>query len=134
MRWSVALRVAAFAVFGLWLAACAGDSGPGGSLEVGERRQVIAAIRRYYESNAAEENNACSALLMSGVSRLEVVSDSDGRLVVDVTYFYSNTAHRGSMRCRGTGNRQFTLTRSAGNLQVADMTGERRRGASWRIW
>ena len=32
------------------------------------------------------------------------------------------------------GNRQFTLTRSAGNLQVVDMTGERRRGASWRIW
>jgi hypothetical protein len=134
MRWTVGLRVVGVLVLGLWLAACASDSGSSGALEVGERRQVIAAIRRYYESNAAEENNACSALLMSGVSRLEVVSDSDGRLLVDVTYFYGNTAHRGSMRCRGTGNRQFTLTRSAGNLQVADMTGERRRGASWRIW
>jgi hypothetical protein len=134
MRWSVALRIAALAIFGLWLAGCASEFGQSGSLEAGERRQVIAAIRRYYESNAAEENNACSALLMSGVSRLEVVSDSDGRLVAGVTYFYSNTAHRGSMRCRGTGNREFTLARSAGNLQVVDMTGERRRGASWRIW
>jgi hypothetical protein len=38
------------------------------------------------------------------------------------------------MRCRGTGDREFTLTRSAGGFQVVDMTGERRRGASWRIW
>jgi hypothetical protein len=134
MRWSVAFRVAALAVFGLWLAACAGASGPSESLEAGERRQVIAAIRRYYEINAAEENNVCSALLMSGVSRLEVVSDEDGKLVVDATYFYSNNAHRGSMRCRGTGDRQFTLTRSTGGFQVVDMTGERRMGARWRIW
>ena len=95
---------------------------------------IIAAIRRYYESNAAEENNACSALLMSGVSRTEVVSAQAGKLVVDVTYFYSNAAHRGSMRCRGTGNRQFTLTRSADRFEVVDMTGERRLGARWRIW
>ena len=49
---------------------------------------------------------------MSGVTRIEVVSDSGSQLVVDVTYFYTNDAHRGSMRCRGTGTRQFTLTRS----------------------
>jgi len=134
MTWSAGLRVAALAVLGLGLAACASESGRTGSLEVGERRPVIAAIRRYYESNAAEENNACSALLMSGVTRTEVVSDSDGRMVVDVTYFYTNDAHRGSMRCRGTGNRQFTLTRTADGFQVVDMTGERRLGARWRIW
>jgi hypothetical protein len=128
------LRIAGIAALGLWLAACASEPGQTGSLEVGERRPILAAIRRYYESNAAEENNACSALLMSGVSRTEVVSDSGGQLVVDVTYFYSNNAHRGSMRCRGTGNRQFTLTRSADRFQVVDMTGERRLGASWRIW
>jgi hypothetical protein len=128
------LRIAGIAALGLWLAACASEPGQTGSLEVGERRPILAAIRRYYESNAAEENNACSALLMSGVSRTEVVSDSGGQLFVDVTYFYSNNAHRGSMRCRGTGNRQFTLTRSADRFQVVDMTGERRLGASWRIW
>jgi hypothetical protein len=129
------LRIAGVAVLGLWLAACASEPAQtGGPLEVGERRPIIAAIRRYYESNAAEENNACSALLMSGVTRTEVVSDQDGKLVVDVTYFYSNNAHRGSMRCRGTGNRQFTLTRSADGFQVVDMTGERRLGARWRIW
>jgi len=129
------LRIAGVAVLGLWLAACASEPAQtGGPLEVGERRPIIAAIRRYYESSAAEENNACSALLMNGVTRTEVVSDQDGKLVVDVTYFYSNNAHRGSMRCRGTGNRQFTLTRSANGFQVVDMTGERRLGARWRIW
>jgi hypothetical protein len=134
MRWSVGLRVAGIAALGLWLAACTSEPGQTGSLEVGDRRPVIAAIRRYYESNAAEENNACSALLLSGVTRIEVVSDSGGQLVVDVSYFYNNAAHRGSMRCRGTGNRQFTLTRSAGGFQVVDMTGERRLGARWRLW
>jgi hypothetical protein len=126
--------VVALAALGLWLAACASEPGRTGSLEVGERREVLAAIRRYYESNAAEENNACSSLLMSGVTRTEVVSDSDRRMVVDVTYFYNNDAHRGSMRCRGTGNRQFTLTRGTDGFQVVDMTGERRLGARWRIW
>jgi len=134
MTWSVALRVAGAAVLTVWLAACASEPHQTTALEASERGQVIAAIRRYYESNAAEENNACSALLMSGVSRTEVVPAEAGKLVVDVTYFYGNAAHRGSMRCRGTGNRQFTLTRSADRFEVVNMTGERRLGARWRIW
>jgi hypothetical protein len=134
MTWPGVLKAAALAALAMWLAACAAEPDRGDQLEVGERRQVIAAIRRYYESNAAEENNACSALILSGVSRLDVVSDSGGKLVVDVTYLYGNYAHRGSMRCRGTGNRQFTLTRSADGFQVVDMTGERRLGARWRLW
>jgi hypothetical protein len=134
MTWPAALKGVALAALALWLAACATEPGRTGALEVGERGQVIAAIRRYYESNAAEENNACSALIMSGVSRTDVVSDSGGKLVVDVTYLYNNYAHRGSMRCRGTANRQFTLTRSTNGFQVVDMTGERRLGARWRLW
>lgn len=128
------LRIAGIVALGWWLAACASEPGQTSSLEVGDRRPVIAAIRRYYESNAAEQNNACSSLLMSGVTRIEVVSDSGDELVVDVSYFYTNTAHRDSMRCRGTGNRQFTLTRSGDMFQVVDMTGERRLGARWRLW
>jgi hypothetical protein len=134
MTWSGGLGGVALAGFGAWLAACASGPGQTTSLAVGDRGPVIAAIRRYYESNAAEENNACSALLMSGVTQTEVVSDQDGKLVVEVTYFYGNNAHRGSIRCRGTGNRQFTLTRSGDGFQVVDMTGERRLGARWRLW
>jgi hypothetical protein len=134
MTWPVVLRAAALAALALWLAACAAESSRPGALAAGARRQVIAAIQRYYESNAAEENNACSAPIMSGVSRTDVVSDGGGELVVDVTYLYGNWAHRGSMRCRGTGNRQFTLTRSADGFQVVGMTGERRLGARWRLW
>ena len=92
------------------------------------------AIRLYYEQNAAEENNACSALIMSGVTRTEVVSDSGDELILDVSYLYNNDAHRGSMRCRGTNTRQFTLSRGPNGFQVADMTGERRMGARWRLW
>ena len=134
MRWSAGLRVASIAALALWLAACASEPDKPATLEVGEQREVVAAIRRYYESNAAEENNACSAPILSGVSRTDVVSDSDDKLVVDVTYTYGNYAHRSSMRCRGTGNRQFTLTRSAAGFRVLGMTGERRGGLRWRIW
>jgi hypothetical protein len=134
MRRASALRLAGVISLGLWLAACGFEPSQPRSLDASERRAVLAAIRHYYESNAAEENNACSALIMSGISRTDVVSDSDDRLVVDVTYFYTNYAHRRSMQCRGTGNRQFTLTRSADGFRVVDMTGERRLGARWRIW
>jgi hypothetical protein len=54
--------------------------------------------------------------------------------VVDVRYFYTNWAHRDSMRCRGFGERQFTLARTQGAYRVTGMTGERRLGARWRIW
>jgi hypothetical protein len=129
-----ALPIAAVAALGLWLAACAAEPGRTGSPQLTASPEMLAAIRRYYEINAAEENNACSALSMSGVSRSEVVSDSGGQLVVDVTYTYANYAHRGSMRCRGFGNRQFTLTNQGGRFQVVGMTGERRLGPSWRLW
>jgi hypothetical protein len=133
MRLSAALRIAGIVSLGLWLAGCAPEPGRTGSPQLSAQPEIIAAIRRYYESNAAEENNACSAPIMSGVSRSEVLSDSGGQLVVDVTYQYGNWAHRGSMRCRGFGNRQFTLTNQGGGFQVVGMTGERRLGARWRL-
>jgi hypothetical protein len=131
---SAVLRLVGVAAFGLWLAACASGSGWTGPPQVAEEPQIVDAIRRYYESNAAEENNACSALILSSVSRIDVLSDSRDTLVVDVSYTYGNWAHRGSLRCRGFGNRQFTLARTADGFRVTDMTGERRLGARWRIW
>ena len=71
MTWAAGVRALVLAALGLWLAGCATETGGTGALEVGQRRQVIAAIRRYYESNAAEENNACSAPILSGVTRTE---------------------------------------------------------------
>jgi hypothetical protein len=130
---SAALRIAGAAAFGLWLAACAPEPGRTSSPQLTAQPEIMAAIRRYYESNAAEQNNACSAPIMSGVSRSEVVSDSEGQLVVDVTYTYGNYVSRSSSRCRGFGNRRFTLTNEAGRFQVVGMTGERRRGARWRL-
>jgi hypothetical protein len=128
-----AFRVARAAALCLWLAACTHQPGPANTPQRTAQPDMMAAIRLYYESNAAEENNACSAPIMSGVNRSEVVSDRDGQLVVDVTYTYGNYAHRGSLRCRGFGNREFTLTRAPGGYRVIGMTGERRLGPSWRI-
>ena len=93
-----------------------------------------AAIQRYYESNAAEENNACSALIMSGVTRSEVVSENSGQLVVDLTYKYASYGNRSGRRCRGIQNRRFTLINESGRYRVIDMTGERRLVPSLRIW
>jgi hypothetical protein len=134
MIMSPRFRLAIPVLIGLGLAACAGEPGRTGTPQLRASPEILAAIRHYYESNAAEENNACSAVIMSGVSRSEVVSDSGRQVVVDVTYNYGNYAHRGSMRCRGFGNRQFTLTNQGGRFQVVGMTGERRLGPSWRLW
>jgi hypothetical protein len=133
MKMFPALPIAAVAAFGFSLAACAPEPRTD-SPQLTAQPEMLAAIRRYYESNAAEENNACSAVIMSGVNRSEVVSDSGGQLVIDVTYTYGNYAHRGSMRCRGFGNREFTLTKQGDRFQVVGMTGARRLGPSWRIW
>lgn len=134
MRLRTALRVAGVAALGLWLTACASEVGRTDSREVSEQRQIVAAIRLYYASNAAEENNACSAPIMDAVTRTQVVSDSDGLLVVDVSYAYANEINRSGRRCRGFGTRQFTLSNEAGRFRVVEMTGERRLGARWRIW
>jgi hypothetical protein len=134
MRCALALRLASVAALGWALSACATGPERAGSPQLGERQQIVAVIRRYYESNAAEQNNACSAPIMTAVSRTQVVSDSDDGLVVDVTYTFGNYASRSANRCRGFGNRQFTLTRSSDGFEVVDMTGERRLGARWRLW
>jgi hypothetical protein len=114
----------------LLLAGCAADPAPRGAAPVS--RDALAAIQRYYDGNAAEENNACSAPIMS-VTRSELVSEGDGRMVVDVAYSYTNYGNRSGRRCRGIGDRRFTLSNASGRFTVIDMTGERRLGPSWRL-
>lgn len=118
-----------------WLAACA-QTVPSGLApgSQGEERAILSAIRAYYENNAVEENNSCKAPLLSGVTRSEVVSRDGNDLVVELGYKYANYVNRSSNRCRGFGNRTFTLTRDGGRFRVIEMTGERRTSPSWRIW
>lgn len=125
----MASRIVVLAL-GFWLAGCA-HSAQNGAAQVSA--DMLAAIKRYYESHAAEENNACSAPMMSGVTRSQLVSEGEGSLVVDVTYMYTNFTNRSGRRCRGFGNRRFTLSRQPGGFSVTGMTGEYRRGASWRL-
>lgn len=129
-RLSAALVVAAW-----WLSACA-QTVPSGMApgSQGEERAILSAIRAHYENNAVEENNSCSAPLLSAVTRSEVVSRDGNELVVELGYKYANYTNRGSNRCRGFGNRMFTLSRDGGRFQVIEMTGERRTSPSWRIW
>ncbi|MEM7025949.1 MAG: hypothetical protein AAF637_25715 [Pseudomonadota bacterium] len=97
---------------------------------------LLPAIKRYYESNAVEENNQCRAPLMDGVTRSEIVSQEDDRTVVRVVYTYRDTIGRSTAtrRCRGFGERTFTLVSEAGRPRVVDMTGERRSSPTMRIW
>jgi hypothetical protein len=130
---SLSVRHAARLMLVLGLVGCAADAPPGGTAPLS--REAMAAIQRYYESNAAEQNNACSGLIMNGVTRTNVVSERAETLVVDVTYKYLNYANRSDSRCRGIGNRRFTLRNDSGRFVVTDMTGERRLGLpAWRIW
>jgi hypothetical protein len=100
-----------------------------------EQRLIQSAIRAYYEQNAVEQNNACNAPLMSGVTRSDAVSRDGDEVVVQVRYKYGNYVSRSSRRtCTGFGNRTFTLTKRDGRFRVIDMTGEVRTTPSWRIW
>jgi len=135
-RSSLAKRLSAVLVLAAWwLTACA-QTAPSGLApgSQGEERAILSAIRAYYENNAVEENNRCSAPLLSAVTRSEVVSRDGNDLVVELGYKYANYTNRGGSRCRGFGNRTFTLTRDGGRFRVIEMTGERRTSPSWRIW
>ena len=112
------------------LAACASDSTPESV------SALLPAIKRYYESNAVEQNNTCKAPIMDGVTRSEVLSRDNGQTVVRVAYTYRDTLGRRTARrrCRGFGERTFTVSTEAGRHRVVGMTGELRSSPSLQIW
>ena len=66
----------------LWLAACIGDPAQNPAWTLAGHPGLLYWIKFYYERNALEENGRCSAPLLEGVSRSEVLAEDQDQLVV----------------------------------------------------
>ena len=112
----------------LLLAACASRIPATG---FAEPQAIERTIERYYERNASEENQTCLTPYMDGLTQVAVVDEQQGRMVLDVRYFYRDRLKddggdgigRG---CTGYAERQFTLAKTDAGLQVVAMSDSRR--------
>ena len=112
----------------LLLAACASRIPATG---FAEPQAIEHTIKRYYESNASEENQTCLTPYMDGLTQVAVVDEQQGRLVLDVRYFYRDRLKDESSdgigrECTGYAERQFTLAKTDAGLQVVAMSDSRR--------
>jgi hypothetical protein len=137
-----ALRAASsFAVLlcGLWLACCGGDPSQSRAWELAGQPGLLLKVKNYYEIHAIEEGR-CTAPIMEGVARSQVISDDPRQLVVALDYYYSDWVRDGddcgplrpgrcwiNRECRGFGQRTFTIDKGQDGLSIAGMTGDQRR-------
>jgi hypothetical protein len=112
----------------LLLAACA-DRVPANGLA--EPQAIERAIKAYYERNASEENQTCLTPYIDGLARVTVVDEQPDRLVLDARYLYrdrfkDDRSNGIGRECIGYAEREFTLTKEAGELAVVAMSESRR--------
>ncbi|HEX5079126.1 MAG TPA: hypothetical protein VFV80_08230 [Geminicoccaceae bacterium] len=55
---------------------------------VGDQSKVDGIIALYQEAHASGRGGQCLAPYIDGITRVDVVEESPGRLVVDVRYLY----------------------------------------------
>jgi hypothetical protein len=120
-----------------WVAGCAGDPAQNPAWELAGYPGLLYDIKFYYERNALEENGRCTAPLLEGVSRSEVLSEDDDQLVIGLTYRYRDFLRdeprlpSGQLpmfrECRGFASRTFTIDKTGGELAVAGMNGPQKR-------
>ena len=88
---------------------------------------VESAITRHYEARASEQNGRCLNPYMDALTGVDVVEESESRIVVDARYFYRDRFMDGGegfgVECAGRGERRFTLARDQAGLQVVEMSG-----------
>ena len=86
---------------------------------------------RHYERHASEQHGRCLNPYMDALTRLEIVEDTEARLVVDARYFYRDRFMDGGdgmgVDCAGFSERRFTLTRAGNDLRVIEMSATARR-------
>jgi hypothetical protein len=125
---------------GLWLAGCGGDAGLGGSSELAGQPGLLLKVRNYYETRGLEEGGRCTAPIMEGVARSEVLSDDPGQMVIALSYYYRDWVRDGDdcerrlpgscmmmlQQCRGFAQRTFTIDKGEEGLSVAGMSGPQR--------
>lgn len=134
------LRIAGLTSTAIWLAACAADPAQNPAWELAGYPGLLYEIKLYYEWNALEENGRCTAPLLEGVSRSEVLAEDEDQLVIGLTYRYRDfirdeprwPSRRLPMfrECAGFASRTFTVAKSDDKLIVTEMSGpQKRRGA-----
>jgi hypothetical protein len=97
---------------------------------------LLQAIGVYYERNAWEENGRCTAPLLEGVTRAEVLAEDEDQLVIRVRYRYRDSIRdrprvrsgaAGLFReCAGFAVRTFTIAKEPEGLVVVGMDGPQR--------
>jgi hypothetical protein len=125
--------VARIAIAVAMLFACAGDPAQNPAWQLAGHPGLLFPIKVYYERNALEENGRCTAPLLEGVSRSEVLADDQDQLVVALTYRYRDRirdeprAPSGALpwirECEGFASRTFTIAKSEQGLTVVGMDG-----------
>lgn len=118
-------RLAALSV-ALLLAACAASRMP--ATGFAEPQALERALTRYYERHATEENRTCLSPYIEGLTKVEVVEQQQGRLVVDARYLYrdrfiDDSADGIGRECTGYGERRFVLAEGPAGVEVVEMSG-----------
>lgn len=123
-------------VCGLWLIGCAGDASQNPAWELAGQPGLLLKVQQYYESRGTEEGGRCTAPIMQGVARSQVLSDDPHQMTIKLSYAYRDWIRDrddcdelrplrcGIMReCRGFAERIFTIDKGQDGLSVAGMTG-----------
>jgi len=130
---------AAVLVSGLWLAGCAWwDPAQSPAWELAGQPGLLLKVQNYYETHAIEEGR-CTAPLMQGVARSQVLSDDPSQMTIALSYYYRDWVRDGddcdplrplrcgiARECRGFAERIFTIDKGEDGLSVAGMTGYQR--------
>ncbi|HET6469575.1 MAG TPA: hypothetical protein VFG43_14470 [Geminicoccaceae bacterium] len=90
---------------------------------------------RYYDGRAMEANALCPNPRIDGLGRARVVEETPERVVMDVTYHWTDEGQTvdsadggGKVICSDWGQRTFTFARaSGGGLRIAAMSGLQKR-------
>ena len=91
-------------------------------------------IESYYADHAVEENGTCRAPEMRAITQVQVLEDSEERLVLRLRYYYRDDTFGVyddpeiaivRLRCRGFRTRDFVIDKRNG-LEVVGMSGPTR--------
>jgi hypothetical protein len=123
----------------LWLIGCSGDPSQNSAWELAGQPGLLLKVQQYYESRAIEEGR-CTAPIMEGVARSQVLSDDARQMEIALSYYYRDWVRDGDdcspmrplrctvMReCQGFAQRTFTIEKREDGLSVAGMSGMQRR-------
>ena len=121
----------------LCLAACSSDPAQNPAWTLAGHPGLLYWIRFYYERNALEENGRCTAPLLEGVSRSEILVEDQDQLVIRLDYRYRDRIRdeprfrSGALpflrECQGFASRTFTIAKGPEGLRVLGMDGPQKR-------